>query len=70
LGFGTPISEGLGFNIDAGVMFSGSPKVRLSAPNAPQAIKDELAIQERKTNEDIKGFNLYPVVSIGFSYAF
>ncbi len=70
LGFGTPISGGLGFNIDAGVMFSGSPKVSLSAPNAPQAIKDELAIQERKTNEDIKGFNMYPVVSIGFSYAF
>ncbi len=70
IGFGTPISGGLGFNIDAGVMFSGSPKVSLSAPNAPQAIKDELAIQERKTNDDIKGFNLYPVVSIGFSYAF
>jgi hypothetical protein len=70
IGFGTPISGGLGFNIDAGVMFAGSPKVSLSAPNAPQAIKDELAIQERKTNEDIKGFNLYPVVSIGFSYAF
>jgi hypothetical protein len=70
IGFGTPINGGLGFNIDAGVMFAGSPKVSLSAPNAPQAIKDELAIQERKTNEDIKGFNLYPVVSIGFSYAF
>jgi hypothetical protein len=70
IGFGTPISGGLGFNIDAGVMFSGSPKVSLSAPNPPQAIKDELAIQERKTNEDIKSFNMYPVVSIGFSYAF
>jgi hypothetical protein len=70
IGFGTPISEGFGFNIDAGVMFSGSPKVSLSAPNAPQAIKDELEIQERKTNEDIKSFNIYPVVSIGFSYAF
>jgi hypothetical protein len=70
IGIGTPISGGLGFNIDAGVMFSGSPKISLSAPTAPQAIQNELKIQEQKTNEDIKSFNIYPVISIGFSYAF
>lgn len=78
IGFGTPISPGFGFNIDAGVMFAGSPNLSLRAnnisaavPAAQQAqIRSDLAEQERKTNQDIKGLNLYPVISIGFSYGF
>lgn len=78
IGFGTPINSGFGFNIDAGVMFAGSPTVALSANNIspliPTAfqnqIRSDLAAQEQKTNADIKSFNLYPVLSIGFSYAF
>lgn len=78
IGFGTPISSGFGFNLDAGVMFSGSPTVKLSAnnissliPTAQQnQIRSDLAAQERQTNSDIKSFNLYPVISIGFSYGF
>ncbi len=78
IGFGTPISSGFGFNIDAGVMFAGSPSVSLSANNISAGVpgeiqnqfRSDLAAQEQKTNTDIKGFNVYPVVSIGFSYAF
>jgi hypothetical protein len=78
IGFGTPISSGFGFNIDAGVMFAGSPTVSLSANNISSSVpgavqnqfRSDLAAQEQKTNADIKGFNVYPVVSIGFSYAF
>jgi hypothetical protein len=78
IGFGTPISSGFGFNIDAGVMFAGSPTVSLvanninpSVPAAAQAqLRSDLAAQERQTNADIKNFNLYPAISIGFSYAF
>jgi hypothetical protein len=78
IGFGTPISEGFGFNIDAGVMFAGSPTVSLSANNVSSAVpvavqnqlRSDLATQQQKTNADIKGFNIYPVLSIGFSYAF
>jgi hypothetical protein len=78
IGFGTPISSGFGFNIDAGLMFAGSPTVALSAnnvsPSVPAAaqnqFRSDLAAQEQKTNADIKGFNVYPVISIGFSYAF
>jgi hypothetical protein len=78
IGLGTPISSGLGFNLDAGVMFAGSPTVKLSANNISSLIpssqqnqiRSDLAAQERQTNGDIKSFNIYPVISIGFSYAF
>jgi hypothetical protein len=78
IGFGTPISSGFGFNVDAGVMFAGSPTVALSANNISSSIpttlqnqiRSDLAAQEQKTNADIRNFNLYPVLSIGFSYAF
>ncbi|PSB53472.1 hypothetical protein [Chamaesiphon polymorphus] len=78
VGFGTPINEGFGFNVDLGVMFAGSPTVSLSANNisplVPAAIQNQLrsdlAAQQQKTNADISSFRLYPVLSIGFSYAF
>jgi hypothetical protein len=77
IGFGTPISPGLGFNFDAGVMFAGSANVKLRAnipstvPAALQSqIRTSLAEQERKTNSDIGSFNVYPVISVGISYAF
>jgi hypothetical protein len=77
IGFGTPLSPGLGFNFDAGVMFAGSANVRLRAnipSSVPAALQDQirssLAEQERRTNNDIAGFSVYPVVSVGLSYAF
>jgi hypothetical protein len=77
IGFGTPLSPGLGFNFDAGVMFAGSANVKLranipsSVPAALQTqIRNSLADQERQTNNDIGGFNVYPVISVGISYAF
>ena len=78
IGFGTPISSGFGFNIDAGVMFAGSPTVALSANNISSSIptvlqnqiRSDLAAQEQKTNADLRSFNLYPVISVGVSYAF
>jgi hypothetical protein len=77
IGFGTPISPGLGFNFDAGVMFAGSANVKLRAnipSTVPAALQDQirtsLADQERRTNSDIGSFNVYPVISVGISYAF
>jgi hypothetical protein len=77
IGFGTPISPGLGFNFDAGIMFAGSANVKLranipsSVPAALQTqIRNSLADQERRTNSDIGGFSVYPVISVGVSYAF
>jgi hypothetical protein len=33
-------------------------------------IRNSLAEQERRTNNDIGSFGVYPVLSIGLSYAF
>jgi hypothetical protein len=79
IGFGTPISPGLSFNADLGVMFPGSPAVKLnpvlsSATLGNAALTNEINTQVQRqqdaTNRDIAGFSVYPVLSIGFSYAF
>jgi hypothetical protein len=72
IGYGSPISPGISFNADLGVMFPGSPSVKLSRSGgiASTDIDNQLAQQEQRTNNDLKGFNAYPFLSIGFSYAF
>jgi hypothetical protein len=74
IGIGKSSSEGLGFNADLGVMFTGSPQVSLSASNSTfnnNAItRAQLDNQARQTENDLKGFNVYPVLSIGLSYGF
>jgi hypothetical protein len=77
IGYGTPISPGLSFNAELGFMFPGSPSVRLTptvSPLVPQATADQIIQQTRQqeatTNRDIAGFTVYPVLSIGLSYAF
>ena len=76
IGFGRQSTEGFGFNADLGVMFAGSPKVTLrpslttTDPAIRAQVSAEVDNQARKTENDLKGFNLYPVLSIGFSYGF
>ncbi len=74
IGFGQPATEGFGFNADLGVMFTGSPKVSLTASNPTfnnnSTTRAQLDRQERQTENDLKGFNLYPVLSVGISYGF
>jgi hypothetical protein len=74
IGFGQPANEGFGFNADLGVMFTGSPKVNLTASNPAfnnnSTTRAGLDRQERQTENDLKGFNVYPVLSVGLSYGF
>ena len=74
IGIGKSTSEGLGFNADLGVMFTGSPRVSLTASNPTfnnNAItRAQLDNQVRQTESDLKGFNVYPVLSVGLSYGF
>ncbi len=74
IGFGKPATEGLGFNADLGVMFTGSPKVTLDASNPTfnnnPTTRAQIDNQVRQTENDLKGFNVYPVLSIGVSYGF
>ena len=74
IGIGKSSNEGLGFNADLGVMFTGSPKVSLTASNPAfnnnPLTRSQLDSQARQTENDLRGFNAYPVLSIGLSYGF
>jgi hypothetical protein len=74
IGIGKSTNEGLGFNADLGVMFTGSPKVSLTASNSAfnnnPITRSQIDNQARQTENDLRGFNAYPVLSIGLSYGF
>jgi hypothetical protein len=74
IGIGKSTNEGLGFNADLGVMFTGSPKVSLTASNPTfnnnATTRAQLDTQARQTENDLRGFNVYPVLSVGVSYGF
>lgn len=74
IGIGKSTSEGLGFNADLGLMFTGSPKVSLNASNPTfnnnPVTRAQLDSQARQTENDLRGFNIYPVLSVGVSYGF
>jgi hypothetical protein len=74
IGIGKSTNEGLGFNADLGVMFTGSPKVSLTASNPTfnnnATTRAQIDSQARQTENDLRGFNVYPVISVGVSYGF
>jgi hypothetical protein len=74
IGIGKSTNEGFGFNADLGVMFTGSPKVTLNASNPAfnnnPVTRNQLDNQVRQTENDLRGFNVYPVLSVGLSYGF
>jgi hypothetical protein len=74
IGIGKSTNDGFGFNADLGVMFTGAPKVTLNASNPTfnnnPITRTQLDNQVRQTENDLKGFNVYPVISVGLSYGF
>jgi hypothetical protein len=74
IGLGHASNEGFGFNADLGVMFTGAPRVTLNASNPAfnnnPTTRSAIDNQVRQTESDLKGFNIYPVLSVGVSYGF
>jgi hypothetical protein len=74
IGFGQAKQEGFGFNADLGVLFTGAPKVNLNATNPVfnnnPTTRSAIDAQIRQTENDLKGFTVYPVLSVGISYGF
>jgi hypothetical protein len=74
IGIGKSTNEGLGFNADLGVMFAGAPQVTLNASNPAfnnnPTTRSQIDNQARQTENDLRGFNVYPVISVGLSYGF
>jgi hypothetical protein len=74
IGIGQPATEGLAFNADLGLMFTGAPQVTLNASNPAfntnPITRARIDNKARETENDLKGFSVYPVVSFGVSYGF
>jgi hypothetical protein len=76
LGFGNPVvgdQGGFGFKADVGLVYHGNPKVSLSADGllagAPlgQAL---IAQEEAELQDDVDGYEWYPVVGLSVFYRF
>jgi hypothetical protein len=67
--------RGFGLTFDLGVLYQGSPKLRVQAnPTNPAIVPPSfftnLEAERAKTESDIKNYKYYPVVGIGFSFGF
>jgi hypothetical protein len=74
IGLGSGASSGLSFTLDVGVLLQGEPNVDLESTgglfsNDP-IFQAELAQEEKAAEDDIDGFDVYPVVAVGMSYRF
>ena len=61
-------------SFDLGVLFQGDPSVGISSTggtlsDSPE-LREDLDAEEDSFRNDLDGLELYPVVSVGFSYAF
>ncbi|WP_412852062.1 hypothetical protein [Ectothiorhodospira shaposhnikovii] len=75
IGYGNAIrGSRWSFAMDAGVMFTGSPDVRLrgqvSDPALEDAFNDDLKREEDSLKEELKDVKYWPVLSLGVSYRF
>lgn len=75
IGFGNAMRGGrLSFSFDLGVMFTGSPDVRLDGsvndPALEDAFAEDLARERDNLEDELSDVKYYPVVSLGFAYRF
>ncbi len=74
IGWGRALGEGFSVMFDLGVAFQGEPEVDLRSvggtfSNNPILIA-EVEREEQELQDDAEDFDLYPVISLGFSYRF
>lgn len=75
VGFGNAMSGGrLTFSLDLGVMFTGSPEVRLDGsvddPALEAEFADDLERERANLEDELSDVKYYPVISLGFAYRF
>lgn len=75
IGWGHSSGSGIGFTLDIGVLMQGEPNVDFSVTGAGAVINDpnfqaDLAREEANAENDIKGFDVYPVMSAGIDIRF
>ena len=76
-GFNSATNGGLYFTSDVGVIFSGAPKVTLSAncsagtaPSTCAQLGTDIAAQQQSINSTLSKYNLLPVLQLGVGYRF
>ena len=76
IGFGNVSGLGVNFYADLGVMFQGSPRATLSADcgslsaGACTALRNEVAGEQARLEDELKRFKYYPVLNIGLTVGF
>lgn len=65
---------GLGFSLEIGAMFQGSPEVALASEGGTEsnnaAFQQRLREEEQEIEDDLEEFKVYPVISLGLSFRF
>ena len=72
IGFNNPIKRSghLGFFMDLGVLYHGTPAVKLTTTKTIPQLQADIEKQTQDVNNDIKDYKLFPVVQLGLSYKF
>src|SRR5699024_9578930 len=69
LGWGNTVNEGrITFTVDLGVMFQGSPDVRLSTTSSDPTAIAELHDYEKDLQNKVEDFQFYPVLRLGLAF--
>lgn len=76
-GFNSATTGGFYFTSDVGVIFSGTPKVTLSAncsagtaPSTCAQLNTDIAAQQQSINSTLSKYNVLPVLQLGAGYRF
>lgn len=76
IGYGNVSGLGVNFYADLGIMFQGSPRASLTAncaglsASACSSLQSEVAAEQARLEDKLKGFKYYPVANIGITIGF
>lgn len=74
LGWDLRMSEALRFSLDLGVLFQGEAGVSIQSTGGTLSndpgLRADLDAEEQSFRDDLEDYDLYPVLSVGMSYAF
>ena len=77
VGYGNVSGMGVNFYADAGILFQGSPRARLSASCGPSLgaaacsqLQSDVAAEQGRLEDRLKRFRYYPVLNVGVTIGF
>ena len=74
LGFGNVPKKGFGLVLEAGVIKSGAPDISLEVSGDETLVatigQADIDAEIAAMQDDLKEFDLFPVIAVGFSYGF